>query len=248
MIILVTGATDGIGKQTALDLQKKGHEVLVHGRKTPSYAADFGSLDEVRKLAAEVLAKHPKLDVLVNNAGVFVHKRALTKDGFETTFQVNHLAPFLLTHLLLGALENGRIVNVSSMAHASGSLDWKNLQGETDYDGYDAYARSKLANVLFTIELARRLGANPTVNALHPGVVSTKLLKEGFGSRGPDSHEEGAATSVFLATSREAAGKTGGYWVRSRIATPSPAARDPQAQRRLYELSASMTGISPLPG
>jgi NAD(P)-dependent dehydrogenase (short-subunit alcohol dehydrogenase family) len=267
--ILVTGATDGIGRQTVLDLAKPGVHIAVHGRNakrigdvrrslekkgagTSGVVADLASLSDVRAMAKEIATAHPELDVLVNNAGVFMNERVVTKDGFETTFEVNHLAPFLLTHLLLPQLEAsgaGRVVNVSSMAHSGVRVDWDNLQGEKHFDGYNAYALSKLANVLFTIELARRLGPRPiTVNALHPGVVSTKLLREGFGSRGPDSHEEGAATSVFLATSTSVAGKTGGYYSRSRLTAPSNAAQDPATQKRLYELSARMADVSPLPG
>lgn len=261
MKIFITGATDGIGRQTALDLAKPGVHLAIHGRNakriaevqklaekkgatSSGHAADFASLDDVRRMAKDV----PEIDVLIANAGVFMNDRVVTKDGFETTFQVNHLSHFLLVHLLLPKIAE-RIVVVSSMAHGSARLDWNNLQGERHFDGYGAYALSKLCNVLFTIELARRLGDKPTVNALHPGVVTTKLLTEGFGSRGPDSHEEGAATSVYLATSTSpsVAGKTGGYYSRSRISTPSTEARDAASQKRLYDLSCEMTGVKGLP-
>ncbi len=177
--ILVTGATDGIGKQSALELARMGHHVLVHGRNAARgqkavdeirhvtknaqvelVLADFASLAQVRELAQAVREKYPRLDVLINNAGVFVSKRTLTVDGFETTFAVNHLAHFLLTNLLLDPIERStpaRIVTVSSGTHRSGQIEWDNLQGETKYSGYDAYSRSKLANVLFAYELANRV-------------------------------------------------------------------------------------------
>lgn len=253
MIVLVTGATDGIGKQTAVDLAKRGAHVIVHGRNAQKVervkselknasgvVADLSSLEEVRTLAKNVVAMHPQIDVVIHNAGVFMNERVLTKDGFETTFAVNHLAPFLLTHLLRPAIR-ARIVVVSSIAHTRGHMQWDNLQGEKRFDGYDAYAMSKLANVLFTVEMAKHLGAKPTINALHPGVVSTKLLKEGFGGmRGPDSHEDGAATSVYLATSSEVEGQTGGYYVRCAPASPSKEARDPDVAKKLYEISAKL--------
>lgn len=255
MFALVTGATDGIGLETARELTKKGLHVIVHGRSREKVervrkelsgsgvVADLASLGEVRSLARDVRDLAPKIHVLINNAGVFMQERALTVDGYETTFAVNHLAPFLLTHLLLDPLEGGRVVNVSSIAHTRGRVEWDNLQGERRFDGYDAYARSKLANVLFTLELARRVGPRFTVNALHPGVVGTKLLRAGFGMSGSDSLREGAATSVFLATSPDVSGKTGGYYVRSALTAPSKDARDPEIARRLFDLSAQMTGL-----
>jgi len=258
--ILVTGATDGIGRQTALELGRLGHSVVVHGRSAQkaeaaaaalsqlaptatftSVHADLAQLAEVRRLAAELA--DVQLDVLLHNAGVFLKKRELTVDGFETTFAVNHLAPFLLTQLLLPSLpKSGRIVLVSSVAHQRGKIDFDDLQS-THYDGYAAYAASKLANILFCGELSRRLGPAPSVFALHPGVISTKLLTTGFGVGGA-SLEEGARTSVYAATDPSLDGTTDRYFSDGKPAKPSAASQDQAAQRRLYEISAQLTGIS----
>jgi NAD(P)-dependent dehydrogenase (short-subunit alcohol dehydrogenase family) len=265
-LILVTGATDGIGKQTALELARRGARLLLHGRSpsklaetraeiereagdsvVETVAADFSSLAAVRAMAEGITARHGAIDVLVNNAGVFMNERRTSRDGHEMTLAVNHLAPFLLTHLLLDALRAAtaaRIVNVSSVAHLRGVLDLENLHGERSFAPYGAYALSKLANVLFTVELARRLAGEPiTVNALHPGVVSTKLLVDGFGMHGQDSLSQGAATSVYLASAPEIAGVTGRYFVRCREAEMNPIAAHPGTGRALYELSAEMVGI-----
>ena len=263
MNILVTGATDGIGRQTALELGRLGHSVLVHGRSaakadatatalrqeapqarfTPVHA-DLGRLDDVRRLGSEL--GDAKLDVLLHNAGVFQKTREVTVDGFEVTFAVNHLAPFLLTHLLLPSLpKSGRVVLVSSVAHQRGKIDFEDLQSTRHFDGYGTYAASKLANVLFCGELARRLGPAPSVFALHPGVIGTKLLTSGFGVGGA-SLEEGARTSVYAATDPSLAGTTDRYFSDGRPAKPSAASQDPATQRRLYEKSAELVGISPL--
>jgi NAD(P)-dependent dehydrogenase (short-subunit alcohol dehydrogenase family) len=250
--VLVTGSTDGIGKQTALELARGGAHVIVHGRSEERAAAaalsvgaaeiwvcDFGSLEEVRAAAARL---PPGIDVLINNAGVYLQKRQLTKDGHETTFQVNHLAPFLLTNLLLPSLGKGaRIVNVSSQLHSSGLMAWEDLMGEKNFSGFGAYAQSKLANVLFTRELARRQ-QKATVNALHPGVIGTKLLRGGFGGVG-GSVEQGAATPVYLATSKEVQGVTGKYFIQRREMAPAPQAIDEGAARRLWDVSARLVRI-----
>lgn len=264
-MILVTGATDGIGRETALELVQRGAEVIVHGRSpekvertcgqiratvkgatVEGVVADFASLAQVRALGEEVLRRFPRVDVLLNNAGVYMHQRVITGDGFETTFQVNHLAPFLLTQLLLPLLEKSapaRIVTVSSIAHRSAELELGDLQLEHDFDGYRAYANSKLANVLFTFELARRLqGRGVTANCLHPGVIDTKLLREGFGGGGR-TVVEGAATSVFLATSEEVANVTGKYFASSREAEVAAAAKDEGLQRALWRESERMVGL-----
>jgi NAD(P)-dependent dehydrogenase (short-subunit alcohol dehydrogenase family) len=223
--VLVTGATDGIGRATALALAARGATVLVHGRDPARAAAvareanavpgapgdaesvvgDLASLAAVRALAAAVRARGAPLDVLVNNAGVAFRdaERRLSADGFELTFAVNHLAHFLLTRELLDLLAEAaarrggaRVVTVSSELHARGRIDFDDLQGERRYGGTAAYAHSKLANVLFARALARRTAARGvTSNALHPGVIKTKLLREGFGSQGGAAVERGAATS-----------------------------------------------------
>ncbi|UQA60973.1 SDR family oxidoreductase [Polyangium aurulentum] len=268
-LILVTGATDGIGRQTALELLRRGARVLVHGRNAEKASAtcealrrqtasdrvevehaDLSSMAEVRALADRVLARHEKIDVLLNNAGVFLHERHLTAEGHETTFAVNHLAPFLLTHLLLPALERSdaaRIVTVSSIAHNRGQIDFNDLTSSRYYHGYTAYASSKLANILFAYELSRRLrGTKITSNVLHPGVITTKLLRTGFGTGG-GTLEQGAATSVRLATDPSLAQVTGKYFADEREAKSSALSHDRALQRRLYDVSAQLTGVAPLP-
>jgi NAD(P)-dependent dehydrogenase (short-subunit alcohol dehydrogenase family) len=268
-IVLVTGATDGIGRQTALELLRQGARVLVHGRTESKakavcvalakesqssdllpIAGDLGSMAKVRALAADIMARVDRLDVLLNNAGVFMHERKLTDDGFETTFAVNHLAPFLLTHLLLPHLQKSdgaRIVTVSSIAHTRGQIDFTDLSSERYFHGYAAYAASKLANVLFAYEMGRRLaGTGITSNALHPGVIGTKLLRSGFGMGG-GTVAQGAATSVRLATDKALAGVTGKYFSDAHEAPSSKASHDRALQRRLYEVSAKLVGVPEIP-
>lgn len=259
-VALVTGATDGIGKETALELARRGFQVIVHGRSRQKVdrvveeirkasgrndvegaVADFEKLDEVRAMAADVRARFPALHVLVNNAGVYMKERRETQEGHEVTFAVNHLAPFLLTNELLPLLKksgHARIVNVSSMTHTGGELNFDDLMLTRGYSGYGAYSNSKLANVLFTLELAERLkGTDVTTNALHPGVVGTKLLRQGFGGFGGERPEEGARTSVMLASAPELEGVTGKYFSHGREAQMSAAARDADARRRLWTVS-----------
>jgi NAD(P)-dependent dehydrogenase (short-subunit alcohol dehydrogenase family) len=267
-VMLVTGATDGIGKETARQLGAAGAHVLVHGRAREKaeatarelaqatgkdafepVAGDLSRLSEVRALADQVLARHPVLDVLVNNAGIFAAQYAQSPDGNELTLAVNHLAPFALTHWLLPAIEKseqGRIVNVSSGVHGSGSVDLEDLDGERGWSGYGAYANTKLMNLLFTYELARRLaGSKVTVNALHPGVIATKLLRSGFGAGGAPV-ASGARTSVKLALDPALATVTGRYFVNEREAQSSPASHDEDLARGLYRRSCARTGVQPL--
>jgi len=263
-IVLVTGSTDGIGKQTALELARMGASVIVHGRNAQKaravrdeiaratgndqldfVAADLASLAEVRAMAAAVKAKAPRLDILINNAGVIISQRTLTVDGLEATLAINHFSHFLLTNLLLDATPApARIVHVSSQVHRNGQIDFDNLQGERDYNGRMAYCHSKLANVLFSHELAARLaGKGVTSNSLHPGVISTKLLHGGFGGGG-DSLELGAETPVYLAASPEVEGITGEYFTRKRIAETHPAAHDIALRQKLWQISEQLCGLA----
>lgn len=260
---LVTGATDGIGLATALELGRRQHRVLVHGRSQAKAEAaigvlrqelpeawiepvwgDLSSLAQVRDVASQALALGG-LNGVVHNAGVYETERNLTVDGFETTYAVHHLAPFLLTHLLLPSLSasgEGRIATVSSVAHTRGKIDWDNLQGERDFNAYKIYATSKLLNVLFTFELARRAPATVAANVLHPGVITTKLLKKGFNATG-DSTEVGARTSVFLVDSPKSVTGTGLYFSDSKVAHHNPQADDVAACERLWNLSWEQCGL-----
>jgi retinol dehydrogenase-14 len=264
-VILITGSTDGIGRQAALELAALGATVLVHGRnanrgnnvveenrkatgnqKVDLFIADFSSMKQVRRLAAEVKARCGALHVLINNAGVFMNERRLTADGFETTFAVNHLAPFLLTNLLLDLLKQSapaRVITVSSMAHTKGKLDFENLQAEKSFGGYSSYALSKLANVLFTYELGELLaGTGITSNCLHPGLIGTKLLRTGFNTGGA-STADGAETLIYLATSPEVDGVTGKYFQEKVETASSPITHDVQLRRKMWEVSAQLTSL-----
>ena len=272
--VLVTGGTGGIGLATAAGLAWLGARVGIVGRdaartetaakqlrtsggQVDVFVADLSSQREVRRLANEVLVSYPRLDVLVNNVGGYWATRHTTADGLERTFAVNHLAPFLLTNLLLDQLRvsaPARVVTVSSGAQAMGSIDFEDLQGERDYSGQRAYNQSKLANVMFTYELARRLaGSGVTANALHPGVVRTNFGRED--SKGwmrlmlpvirpfLKSPERGAATSVYLASSAEVEGVTGRYFANNKPKTSSKASQDTAAAARLWDVSASLVGL-----
>jgi NAD(P)-dependent dehydrogenase (short-subunit alcohol dehydrogenase family) len=276
-VALVTGATAGIGMVTARELARRGARVIGVGRSADRCAeaarqireqtgstsveylvADLSSQAEVRRLADLVKAATRRLDVLVNNAGVVRLKRVVTDDGLEMTFAVNHLAYFLLTNLLLDLVKASapaRIISVASAAHQGCKINFDDLQAETKYSPWRAYQRSKLANVLFTRELARRLeGAGVTANALHPGYVRTQIFRaEGFQGwllrRAADlfaiTPEEGAQTSIYLATSADVEGQTGQYFVKEKIASSSPESQDDATARRLWDVSAKLTGLSP---
>ncbi len=271
--VLVTGANAGIGRATATELARMGVRVLmacrsaergaeaqaavvaeVPGASTELLIADLSSGEGVRALAAQTLQHTDRLDVLVNNAGVFTPSYIPTAGGLETQFAVNHLAPFLLTHLLRDLLVKSapaRVVTVSSEAHKRGQIRWDDLQGERKYSGLQAYSQSKLANLLFNRELARRLGGTGvTANALHPGVIGTRLLFTGFAPLKLlrpflKTPERGARTSVFLASAPTVERLTGLYYIDLEPARPSPAARDDGAARRLWRISAELTGMDP---
>jgi NAD(P)-dependent dehydrogenase (short-subunit alcohol dehydrogenase family) len=274
-ICLVTGATAGMGAVTARALAQRDATVILVGRNPAKGAAtveqmrqqtgnpavefmlaDLSVQGDVRQLAQQFKARYPRLDVLVNNAGATFGQRRETVDGLEMTLALNHLACFLLTNLLLDALQAGapaRVVNVSSFAHKLARINFDDLQGRRRYVGWQAYGRSKLANVLFTYELARRqAGAGVTANALDPGLVATDFGLRDTGIVRPSkrllnlfalSPEEGAQTSIYLAASPEAAGVTGKYFVKCRAVSSSKASYDQIAAARLWRISAELTGL-----
>lgn len=275
--ILVTGASSGIGLAASLQLAGMGAELLlvgrdparleaaaaqVRGRSRPgavsSLRCDLSSLAEVRRLAEVVRSRWPRLHVLVNNAGGVSASREMTVDGLERTFAVNHLAPYLLTRLLLDRLAESapaRVVTVSSIAHRTAELDLDDLQLERGYAIMRAYARSKLANVLFTRELARRLdGSGVTTSCLHPGVVATNIWSRAPWVARPFltvarwfmlSPERGAATIVHLAASPDGERSSGAYFEQGRQVEPSPLAQDDALARRLWDESARLVGLEP---
>lgn len=269
--VVITGATSGIGFQTALRLARMGARVALVGRDRERgdatraviraqcrdgdvtvFTADLSSMAQTRRVAGELLASLPAIDVLVNNAGAMFQERSLTVDGFERTFALNHMAYFLLTELLrerLAASAPARIVVVASEAHRRSTLDFSDLQSERDYSGWRAYCRSKLANILFTRELARRLaGSGVTAHCLHPGFVASGFGDEAGGMFGwgfglakrlfAITPERGAATSVHVALAEGL--ESGGYYVNCATATPSQAARDDVAAARLWEATARL--------
>lgn len=243
-VCLITGATEGVGNATAQALARKGFTVVLAARSLAKaenikreiaatsgakdidiIVGDLNSLRQVRQMAQTVLQRHPRLDLLINNAGIMAPERALTEDGYESSYQVNYLSHFLLTHLLLDALKNsdqGRIINLSSSVYSIGKFDPGNLQSEQRFSAIGAYAASKLFVLMSTIELAERLrGARITVNAVHPGIVNTHMLKSATGifkliallaTPVAVSPEKGAATSVYLATSPDVAAVSGRYF------------------------------------
>ncbi len=266
-MILITGATDGIGRITAEKLAQKGASVLIHGRspekcesilnqirektgneKLGSYVADFSSLSEVRDLAEQIAAVHSRLHVLINNAGVGPPKPAgenpLSKDGYELCFAVNYLAPFLLTHLLIPLLRNGapsRIVNVSSAAQEPIDFD---MMLERSYSPWKTYGQSKLALAMFTFDIAEQLkDEGITANCLHPGsLLDTKMVRKSFGVP-QGSAESGAEVEVYVATHPALEGQTGKYFDQMREARAHEAAYDPEVREKLRVLSEELSGI-----
>ena len=273
--VLVTGGTGGIGRATAIGLAALGARVGITGRErgraeaaaadiraasgNPAvdvFTADMSSQAQVRQLAGEVLDAYPRLDVLINNVGGFWAHRHETVDGLEHTFALNHLAPFLLTHLLLDRLTASapaRVVTVSSGAHATGRIDFDDLQGSATYSGQRAYNASKLANIMFTYELARRLdGSGVTATVLHPGVVRTNFGAEdqaGIKVILPlvrpflKTPAGGAATSIYLASSAQVDGVTGRYFANRKPRTSSKPSYDTAAAARLWQVSADLVGL-----
>lgn len=275
-VALVTGATAGIGLYTALGLAQAGFRVILAGRdaarlerarrrltdrvgaaSVDTALADFASLAAVRALAEQVLAQHDKLHLLVNNAGLIVPRFERSADGYEMTVAVNHLAPFLLTNLLLDRLRGSapaRVITVASQAHRGARLDFGTWMSPADWSPLKAYGRSKLCNVLFTRALARRLDGSGVMTAsLHPGIVATNIGDRaglaGLGWRLAKpfflSPEKGASTSLFLATEADPARFHGTYVLGRHIADPDPAARDVGLAERLWVESARLTGLTP---
>lgn len=274
--IVITGASDGIGLEAASQLAAQGHHLVLVGRNSDKLAAavarvraesptvpvdsfvcDFASLAEVRMLAEGLLAAYPRIDVLVNNAGTVYDKRTLTVDGYESTFAVNHLAPFLLTELLLDriiASGSARIVTTASVGHYRGTLDFDDLGFERGYQIMRAYSRSKLANVLHTRSLAQRLaGTGVTANCVHPGTVATNIWSGAPAFARPllavakkfamVSPAEGGATLTYLATNAEVAGRTGGYYEKNRLKKPSELAQDAALGSKLDVVSRKLVGL-----
>ncbi|MGH9853520.1 MAG: SDR family oxidoreductase [Blastocatellia bacterium] len=276
-ICLVTGANSGIGKVTAKTLAAGGAKVIMVCRNRDKgeaargeivretrnenvdlMIADFSELNQIRRLAAEVKAKYPRLSTLVNNAGAYNSDRTLTADGYETTFAVNHLAYFLLTVELLDLLKSSapaRIVNVASEAHRNAQINFDDLNLENGYTGWRAYGQSKLANVMFTYELARRLeGAGVTANCLHPGTVNTNIFGGVKGAAGKivrlftiflRTPEKGADTIIWLAASPEVEGGAGKYFIDRRERESNPQSYDREAAARLWEVSEQLTSRYP---
>ena len=279
-VCLVTGANAGIGRSTAIGLARMGATVVMVCRnrergetaqteiadesgnhEVDLLIADLSSQGSVRKLARTFTSKYPQLHVLINNAGAITRRRRLTVDGIETQFAVNHLAPFLLTNLLLDTLKESapaRVVTVSSQVHSKSPLDFDDLSSDREYTASQVYRKTKLANILFTYELARRLeGTGVTANCLHPGVIATKLLDDymggshdaGFGSGESigDSPEEGAAAVRHVATSPDIGSISGKYFYDYAVRETAPVTYDEEHAKRLWDVSAELTGLTSWP-
>jgi NAD(P)-dependent dehydrogenase (short-subunit alcohol dehydrogenase family) len=269
-VVVITGATRGIGEAAAVELGRRGAELSIVGREPDrvravadqvaadgsgapvhQHVADLSRMSDVRALAEQLRAQHEHIDVLANNAGALFASRKLTPDGFEQTFALNHLAPFLLTNLLLDRLAGGRVVTTASDAHKSGLLNLADLQSETSYAAMRVYGTSKLCNILFTRELARRAG-NLHANCFHPGVVRTGFGKNDGGIwkvlttlGGPffRSPQRGARSLVWLALSDAAASLNGEYIEDEKVVAPSAQAQDAELARELWERSAQLVGL-----
>ena len=275
-IVLITGGTSGIGKATAIEMARLGNFVVVLSRskergetaleeikresgskEVELMLCDLGNLADIRSFAEQFKEKYKRLDILINNAGVILPGRHETKDGFELQFGVNHLGHFLLTNLLLDTIKSSapsRIIVVASGAHKAGKIHFNDINLKNNFNLVRAYAQSKLANVLFTYELAERLkGTNVTVNCLHPGAVATQMginRDTGFGTLITrmlkpffQSPKEGAATSIYLATSEEVKDTTGKYFYRKKPIKSSKQSYDKELAKRLWKLSEELVGI-----
>lgn len=272
-VVVITGATSGIGEVAADRLAAKGYRIVfiardpARGEETlkhlraiagdlahRAFYADLSRLSEMKRVAAEIADAEPDIDVLVNNAGALFNTRKVTEDGLETTFALNHMSYFVVTNLLRSRLKTGaRVVSTASNAHRRAHLDFSDLQSSRGYSGFGAYGRSKLCNILFTRELARRLeGTGVTANCLHPGFVATRFGDQSGGMMSVAMRaaknfaitpEQGAETIVHLAASPDVAGVTGAYFYKCRPATPSREAQDDADAKRLWEISAEIAGL-----
>jgi len=271
-VCLVTGATDGIGKVSARVLAELGAKVIIVGRNPEKSAivlaelrsisgnknihllmADLAVMQEVRDLAEQVISRYDRIDVLLNNAGGYFTKHKITSDGLEMTFALNHMSYFLLTNKLMELLKYSapaRIVNVSSDAHYGVDMEFENLNGEQEYKAWKAYQKSKLANVLFTYELLKKVPGNITVNCLHPGFVATNFGHNNGGFFGPVlkiaqrisaiDPEEGAKTSIFLCSAPEVKGVSGKYFYKCQPKTSSRESRNMDTGKRLWKISSDI--------
>jgi NAD(P)-dependent dehydrogenase (short-subunit alcohol dehydrogenase family) len=274
-VVVITGATSGIGSVAAETLAGMGARIVLVARdqaraqaelarlreKAPGVShsvhyADLSRIADMRRLAAEIASAEPRIDVLINNAGALFGHRTVTADGLEMTFATNHMSYFVLTQGLrerLLASSPARVINTSSDAHKGAKLDFNDLQSANNYGGFKVYGRSKLANILFTRELARRLaGTGVTANCLHPGFVSTRFGDQSGGvlsllvrvaKNFAITPEKGAETIVFLASSDDVAGVSGEYFYKNRVATPTQEARDDAAAKRLWQESEKLAGM-----
>jgi NAD(P)-dependent dehydrogenase (short-subunit alcohol dehydrogenase family) len=272
--IVVTGGTSGIGEVAAVELARQGARIAVVARDparagmtlsklrqaNPSashtaHIADLSKISEMRRAAKEIASAAPEIDVLVNNAGALFNTRQVTEDGLEKTFAVNHMAYFVLTNMLRPNLKPGaRIVSTASDAHRGAKLDFDDLQSAKKYSGFAVYGRSKLCNILFNRELARRIeGSGVTANCLHPGFVATRFGDQSGGivsvavkiakPIGAISPQEGAKTIVYLAASPEVEGKSGGYYYKNTVATPTEEAQNDEDAKHLWDVSAKLAGM-----
>jgi NAD(P)-dependent dehydrogenase (short-subunit alcohol dehydrogenase family) len=275
-VVVITGGTSGIGSVAAEALAEMGARIVLIARdrarseaelarlreKGPgmahrAYYADLSRIAEMKRVAGEIASAEPRIDVLINNAGALFSQRTLTADGLEFTFATNHMSYFVVTEGLrerLLASAPARVINTSSDAHKGAKLDFGDLQSSNNYGGFKIYGRSKLANILFTRELARRLaGTGVTANCLHPGFVATRFGDQSGGAFSfmvriaknfAISPEKGAETIIYLATSDDVAGVTGKYFYKNRVATPTSEAQDDAAAKQLWQESEKLAGLA----
>jgi len=270
--VVITGATSGIGEVAADRLAGKGERIVfiardrARGEETlkhlraiadgdhRAHYADLSRLSEMKRVAGEIAQTEPRVDILINNAGAMFSARKVTEDGLEKTFALNHMAYFVLTSLLLPKMgEGGRIVSTASDAHKGAKLDFSDLQSARHYSGFGVYGRSKLCNILFTRELARRLQATGiTANCFHPGFVATRFGDQSGGALSLGiraaktfalTPEQGARTMVYLAGSPDVTETSGGYFVKCEPATPTREAQNDADAKRLWDISAELSGV-----